>query len=318
MASPPCSPSAEYDETSTLEDVRYSSKSVPRISLHNFEARVGSVTADIAAAAKQHGHRRTVLWGFFALPDEIKANTPYATSCDAGWEQETMFVPPSAGETAAANMQLSKEASGQSNSRYQKKKEMYCMQLNESRMARRWVSDKDLQGVRHQSQSFMQACHLLSMRLMVCLARGLGYTKENGKDDHVFAKAHAMSRQGIQTVLRAQRYYVVDQPRRLPSRVPTMPTMPSMQTTPTTPTTPTATNSPSSQSNGSAQIQVDRSGSATHADLDWSFLTLRFLRPGQSGLEICPGRKTVTRHTTSANAEWTKIEIKDGDIVCNV
>ncbi|KAH5999054.1 hypothetical protein HBI83_224710 [Parastagonospora nodorum] len=52
------------------------------------------------------------------------------------------------------------------------------------------------------------------------------------------------------------------------------------------------------------------------AHTDWGFLTLLFQRPGQSGLEICPGREAVTEH--GLDEAWTKVEFEPGLIVCNI
>ncbi|KAL1902732.1 hypothetical protein Sste5346_001175 [Sporothrix stenoceras] len=318
MVNPPGSPYFDSDDSSFYDDVRYTDKPVPRISLRNFESRVDSITADIAAAAERHGFlilidhnipqaaidaQFATIERFFALPDEIKAKTPYSASCNTGWQQETTFIPPPVEETEKSKPSDHDHHDHHDRDRpddHQKDRETYCMQFSESLMARRWVSGSDLPGFRHDSLTFMHACHSLSMRIMVCLARGLGLTKENDKDDHIFAKAHAMSQPGIQTVLRAQRYYALDQQRR--------------SSLPTTPTSPTAVSPTSS----TTSTQAYRIGSATHADSDWSFLTLRFQRPGQSGLEICPGRETVTHHTTNEGAEWTKVETNPGEIICNV
>ncbi|TKA67376.1 hypothetical protein B0A55_08752 [Friedmanniomyces simplex] len=52
------------------------------------------------------------------------------------------------------------------------------------------------------------------------------------------------------------------------------------------------------------------------AHADWDFLTLLFQRPGQSGLEICPGREVVT--SFGMGDQWTKVDFAPGDIVCNI
>jgi isopenicillin N synthase-like dioxygenase len=49
---------------------------------------------------------------------------------------------------------------------------------------------------------------------------------------------------------------------------------------------------------------------------DWDFLTLLFQREGQSGLEICPGREVVTEF--GIGDTWTRIELREGEIVCNI
>ncbi|KAJ5151317.1 uncharacterized protein N7482_010569 [Penicillium canariense] len=52
------------------------------------------------------------------------------------------------------------------------------------------------------------------------------------------------------------------------------------------------------------------------AHADWDFLTLLFQKEGQSGLEICPGRESVTEF--GIGDEWTKVEARTGEIVCNI
>ncbi|KAJ5895011.1 hypothetical protein N7495_006702 [Penicillium taxi] len=52
------------------------------------------------------------------------------------------------------------------------------------------------------------------------------------------------------------------------------------------------------------------------AHADWDFLTLLFQKEGQSGLEICPGRESVTEF--GIGDQWTKVEAKTGEIVCNI
>lgn len=52
------------------------------------------------------------------------------------------------------------------------------------------------------------------------------------------------------------------------------------------------------------------------AHADWDFLTLLFQKEGQSGLEICPGRESVTEF--GIGDCWTRVEAKTGEIVCNI
>ena len=132
-----------------------------------------------------------------------------------------------------------------------------------------WLPDAVLPGFRTQSLSFMREVQALSERLMVCLARGLGFP------DDYFVRAHDASRANLQTVLRLLHYFAVD---------PTVPT----------------------------PEGYFRAGE--HAD--WDFLTLLFQRPGQSGLEICPGREIFTEY--GIGDEWTKVEPVAGEIVCNM
>ena len=44
------------------------------------------------------------------------------------------------------------------------------------------------------------------------------------------------------------------------------------------------------------------------AHADWDFLTLLFQRPGQSGLEICPGREVVSDF--GIGDEWTRVDFE--------
>jgi isopenicillin N synthase-like dioxygenase len=52
------------------------------------------------------------------------------------------------------------------------------------------------------------------------------------------------------------------------------------------------------------------------AHTDWDFITLLFQAPGQSGLEICPGREAVS--SFGMGDAWTKVEPAEGEIVCNI
>lgn len=52
------------------------------------------------------------------------------------------------------------------------------------------------------------------------------------------------------------------------------------------------------------------------AHADWDFLTLLFQKEGQVGLEICPGRESVTEF--GIGDRWTKLEAKTGEIVWNI
>lgn len=51
-----------------------------------------------------------------------------------------------------------------------------------------------------------------------------------------------------------------------------------------------------------------------HADFD--ILTLLFQKPGQDGLELCPGRSISTDF--GYGDQWTPITITEGAIVCNI
>ncbi|KAH7911313.1 hypothetical protein BJ138DRAFT_1150934 [Hygrophoropsis aurantiaca] len=52
------------------------------------------------------------------------------------------------------------------------------------------------------------------------------------------------------------------------------------------------------------------------AHADFSLLGLLFQRPGEFGLEVCPGREVVGDH--GLGNVWIPIEAKEGHIVCNI
>ncbi|EPE09746.1 oxidoreductase domain containing protein [Ophiostoma piceae UAMH 11346] len=247
-------------------DVKYVDRVIPRISLRDFDARVDEITAELVAAAESYGifvltdhpvpqsaidaqfaaGRR-----FFDLADSVKDKTPFVTSANAGWEKNSQARP----STGCVD-----------------RNESYQMQFSDEHMAGRWVADDDLPGFRNQSLAFMHACHSLSTKLMMCLARGLGLD-----DDQTFVNAHDITKPDIQTVLRALHYFARDAAAPTPAR-------------------------------------YCRAG--PHAD--WSFLTLLFQRPGQGGLEMCPGRDAVTDFGHGQGDDWTKIKPAEGEIVCNI
>lgn len=104
----------------------------------------------------------------------------------------------------------------------------------------------------------------------------LCFARGLGFPDDTFIKAHDTSRPDCQTVLRMLHYFEVD------------------------------------QSKGPVPEGYYRAG----AHADWDLITLLFQRPGQSGLEICPGREVVT--SFGMGDVWTKVDFNPGDIVCNI
>lgn len=244
-----------------MGETKYSNRSIPKISMADFPNRIDTITAQLVAAAETDGFFVLVdheispseiesqfeaSERFFSLPDATKATVPFS-HLNAGWEKNAQ-VRPSTGQPD--------------------KKESYQMQFGEH-MDRLWLPEETLPGFREQSLAFMHKCHSLSQKLMVCLARGLGFA------DDYFVRAHDVSRPNVQSVLRALHYFELD---------PGVPTPEGYY----------------------------RAGE--HAD--WDFLTLLFQRPGQSGLEICPGREVFTEY--GLGDTWTKVEPVLGEIVCNM
>lgn len=244
-----------------MADTKYSDRTIPKISLRDFDNRIDEITAELVAAAETDGFFVVVDHGispaeieaqfeqaerFFQLPEDVKATVPFSHR-NAGWEKAAQVRP----STGAPDQ-----------------KESYQMQFGEL-MDGLWLPETTLPGFKDASLTFMRRAQAVSERLMLCFARGLGFP------DDYFVRYHDIARPNIQTVLRALHYFAVD---------PTVPTPPNYH----------------------------RAG----AHVDWDFLTLLFQRPGQSGLEICPGRQA---HTAFAlGDEWTKIEPAAGEIVCNM
>ncbi|KAI0023556.1 Clavaminate synthase-like protein [Xylariomycetidae sp. FL0641] len=244
-----------------MAETKYSDRTIPKISMRDFDSRIDTITAELVAAAETDGFFALVDHGiteqeieaqfdaaerFFTLPDDVKATVPFSHQ-NTGWEK-CKQVRPSTGKVD--------------------QKESYQMQYGRM-MEGRWLPEDTLPGFKAQSLDFMRRVQAVSERLMVCFARGLGF------EDDYFVRYHDISKPNIQTVLRCLHYFAVDP------------------------------NAPTPEG-------YYRAG----AHADWDFLTLLFQRPGQSGLEICPGREVFTEF--GQGDAWTKVEPAAGEIVCNI
>ncbi|KAI8951309.1 oxoglutarate/iron-dependent oxygenase [Xylaria longipes] len=242
-------------------ETRYSNRAIPKISLHNFDARIDAITAELVAAAETDGFFAVVDHGiawseisaqfahaarFFALPDAVKSTVPF-TRQNVGWEKAAQ-VRPSTGQPD--------------------QKESYQMQYGPV-MRDAWLPEETIPGFREAGLAFMRRAQGVSEKLMTCLARGLGF------DDDYFVRVHDIANPDIQTVLRLLHYFSLD------------PEAPVPET-------------------------YYRGG----AHADWDLLTLLFQRPGESGLEICPGRDVFTEF--GLGDTWTKVEPVEGEIICNI
>ncbi|KAI0914041.1 oxoglutarate/iron-dependent oxygenase [Ustulina deusta] len=243
------------------DGTKYANRTIPRLSLHDFDTRVDTVAAELAAAAETDGFFAVVGHGiswpeisaqfaqaerFFALSDAVKSTVPF-TRRNTGWEKAAQ-VRPSTGQPD--------------------QKESYQMQYGPA-MQDAWLPEEALPGFREASLAFMRKAQAVSQKLMVCLARGLGF------DDDYFVRAHDVADPDIQTVLRLLHYFPLDPAAPVPDT-------------------------------------HCRAG----AHVDWGLLTLLFQRPGESGLEICPGREVFTEF--GLGDTWTKIEPMEGEIICNI
>lgn len=176
------------------EKTKYIDRSIPTISLANYQERIDEITAELVAAAENEGFFCVVDHGisaeeidaifaqsarFFSLPDDTKAAVPFSSAHNAGWEKNAQVRP----STGAAD-----------------KKESYQMQFGRN-MEGKWLAEDDLPGFKEASLKFMWQVQEVSERLMVCFARGLGFP------DDYFVKAHDVRRPESQTVARLLHYF---------------------------------------------------------------------------------------------------------------
>ncbi|RAK96799.1 leucoanthocyanidin dioxygenase [Aspergillus ibericus CBS 121593] len=174
---------------------RYVSRTIPRISLRDFDQRIDQITAELVDAAENVGFFTLIDHGianeeienmfstaerFFSLSDDIKATVPWNAN-NVGWEKKAQIRP----------------STGQPDT-----KESYQLQFGEN-MIGLWMDDKHLPGFKATSLSFMHRVQEVSERLMRCFARGLGF------DDDFFIKCHDVSRPNEQTTMRLLHYYAL-------------------------------------------------------------------------------------------------------------
>ncbi|KAF2444155.1 Clavaminate synthase-like protein [Karstenula rhodostoma CBS 690.94] len=172
---------------------KYVERKIPQISLDDFEHRIDEISAEICAAAesvgffgvKDHGLSEdevqsmfSVSESFFSLPDTTKATVPWSPQ-NVGWEKMSQIRP----STGAADT-----------------KESYQLQFGEN-MAQSWIAERELPGFREKSLAFMHRVQGISEKLMVCLARGLGFAGD------YFVRYHDVDRPDSQSTLRLLHYY---------------------------------------------------------------------------------------------------------------
>ncbi|KAK8086145.1 leucoanthocyanidin dioxygenase [Apiospora phragmitis] len=178
---------------------KYVDREIPQISLANFDERIDEVTSQLCDAAENTGFFAIVDHGlapadvaamfvlserFFRLPDAVKATVPWNLG-NVGWERESQVRP----STGAPD-----------------RKESYQLQFGENMVghegASLWLRDEHLPGFRDRCLVFMHRVQRVSERLMVCLARGLGF-----EGDDYFIKYHDASKPTCQSVMRLLHYF---------------------------------------------------------------------------------------------------------------
>ncbi|OKL61459.1 hypothetical protein UA08_03079 [Talaromyces atroroseus] len=174
---------------------RYAERQIPQISLHDFEARIDSITSELIDSAENVGFFTVINHGltneeiermfsnsysFFALSDEVKATVPWSSK-NVGWEKNRQ-VRPSTGKPDT--------------------KESYQLQFGEN-MTDVWIAEAHLPDFKTTSLEFMHKVQGISERLMRCFARGLSFPED------FFIKAHDVSRPNSQTVCRLLHYFAL-------------------------------------------------------------------------------------------------------------
>ncbi|KAG9962880.1 Clavaminate synthase-like protein, partial [Aureobasidium melanogenum] len=173
---------------------KYLARSIPIISLADFDSRIDAITSELVSAAEKDGFFCIVDHGisreqvdqmfvnsaaFFNLDDRKKATVPFSAVHNAGWEKNAQIRP----STGAVD-----------------RKESYQMQFSEN-MEGRWIAEDVLPGFKDNSLAFMHSVQAVSEKLMVCFARGLGF------EDDFFIKCHDVSESDSQTVARLLHYF---------------------------------------------------------------------------------------------------------------
>ncbi|KAK5127338.1 hypothetical protein LTR85_006677 [Meristemomyces frigidus] len=172
---------------------KYVDREIPKISLADFDNRIDTIVQELAEAAEKVGFFSLVDHGlpadqidqmfanseaFFSLPEEVKATVPWNPQ-NVGYEFKSQIRP----STGAAD-----------------NKESYQLQFGEN-MEGLWMGDEHLPGFKSTSLEFMHEVQAVSEKLMLCLARGLGF------DDDYFVKFHDASKPDCQSTMRLLHYF---------------------------------------------------------------------------------------------------------------
>lgn len=177
-----------------MAPTKYSNRTIPTVSLADFDQRIEEITTQLIDAAENDGFFSIIDHGiaradvdkvfdasanFFSLPDDVKSQVPFSPTENVGWEKNAQIRP----STGACD-----------------RKESYQLQFN-SNMETRWLPESTNPGFRSSVTSFMHQAQAVSEKLMVCFARGLGFP------DDYFITAHDISKGDSQTVARLLHYF---------------------------------------------------------------------------------------------------------------
>ncbi|KAK8134887.1 leucoanthocyanidin dioxygenase, partial [Apiospora sp. TS-2023a] len=248
---------------------KYVDREIPQISLACFDARLDEITSQLCAAAEHVG--------FFAIVDHGIAPADVSTMFALS---ERFFALPDALGAGIPDPAL--------DGRRARPQGVVPAAVRREHVVGLWLGDEHLPGFRDRCLAFMHRLQRVSERLMVCLARGLGFA-----DDEYFVQYHDASKPGCQSVMRLLHYF--ETPKMIPAG---------------------EDGTGDNDKKGQRRRVYHRAG----AHADWGFLTLLFEKEGQSGLEICPGRDVVAdqHHHSLDDAAWSKVHFVPGSIVCNI
>lgn len=182
------------ESTIGAEGTEVSNRSLPIISLKDFELRKQEIADELWQAATEigffqlcdHGLTKEDIDGafaaaesFFSLDESIKSKYPLkGGGLNAGWESKAQVRP----STGTADQ-----------------KESY--QLTRPHMDGVWPSEAELPGFQESVLDYEAKCWLLGMRVLSCFALKLGF------DDTFFSEAHDPVGPGYQSTLRMLHYY---------------------------------------------------------------------------------------------------------------
>jgi len=166
--------------------------SIPTISLANFATRRDQIKAEIIHAAETVGFFVVVdqekpgveeiegmfreAKSFFDQPDEIKRQTPHIKHENTGWERNAQIRP----STGTPDQKES-------------------LQLQYARRGDNWPTFSPT--FTDKAADFMLSCQDLSVKLMSCLAEGLGFESD------LFTRAHRIQEPSSLTTLRLLHYH---------------------------------------------------------------------------------------------------------------
>ncbi|KAK6543081.1 hypothetical protein TWF694_007004 [Orbilia ellipsospora] len=172
------------------------SRQIPRISLHDWENRKNEIQKEIMHAAENVGFfiikdqdtpsRADIeeifktSEAFFQLSDEVKGQTPFIREQNTGWEKRAQIRPSTNLPDQKESIQL----------QYHRRKDQTWPQV-----------DDQIPDFHQTVAGFMEKTQVVSMRILSCLAIGLGL------EEDYFTKIHDITSNEAMTTLRLLHYH---------------------------------------------------------------------------------------------------------------